>query len=254
MQQGCRYKHEMPDLETLRVIGFQSVPPWYQEKMSMSAVRTLRPNLEFRHMIESGPSAPSDSSVSDSQVDSEASVPPSPATHHSRPLASKLFPLISIIDEQIMECVGPVERMPPKSYFDVSKLEGIDPLEQDAHVYLNDPINRSIPLCEPQSSPESLAFCKGRFIPAGEKVPSLASFQVFPKSIPSEQTVPCLSPLHLGSPQISPAFTGLPSSRVFSTAKSDPPQAKHSFELQSEVAKPVIKQASVGTTSLSQPS
>lgn len=28
-QQGCKYKHEMPDLATLKTIGFQSVPTWW---------------------------------------------------------------------------------------------------------------------------------------------------------------------------------------------------------------------------------
>ena len=31
-QQGCRYKHEMPDLKKLRELGFREVPRWYSER------------------------------------------------------------------------------------------------------------------------------------------------------------------------------------------------------------------------------
>jgi hypothetical protein len=39
MQQGCRYKHEMPDLMTLRAIGFRHIPDWYKERMSRRPLR-----------------------------------------------------------------------------------------------------------------------------------------------------------------------------------------------------------------------
>lgn len=32
LQQGCRYKHQMPDRTTLARIGFRSVPRWWQER------------------------------------------------------------------------------------------------------------------------------------------------------------------------------------------------------------------------------
>lgn len=32
MQQGCKYKHEMPSLDKLREIGFNQVPKWWKEK------------------------------------------------------------------------------------------------------------------------------------------------------------------------------------------------------------------------------
>ena len=35
-QQGCRYKHEIPDLKKLREIGFREVPRWYSEKTGIS--------------------------------------------------------------------------------------------------------------------------------------------------------------------------------------------------------------------------
>ena len=34
MQQGCYYKHEMPDRETLENIGFRHVPRWWQEHLA----------------------------------------------------------------------------------------------------------------------------------------------------------------------------------------------------------------------------
>jgi hypothetical protein len=46
-QQGCRYKHEMPDRQTLASIGFRTVPRWWQEKVAIqfgqSAIPTVRP-------------------------------------------------------------------------------------------------------------------------------------------------------------------------------------------------------------------
>lgn len=35
IQQGCMYKHEMPDRETLEKIGFRSVPRWWQERTAI---------------------------------------------------------------------------------------------------------------------------------------------------------------------------------------------------------------------------
>ena len=36
MQQGCLYKHEMPDMETLRKIGFRSYPAWWTKKTQIT--------------------------------------------------------------------------------------------------------------------------------------------------------------------------------------------------------------------------
>lgn len=35
VQQGCRYKHEMPDRSTLQKLGFRNIPRWWLEKDSM---------------------------------------------------------------------------------------------------------------------------------------------------------------------------------------------------------------------------
>lgn len=37
MQQGCKYKHEMPDREKLKQLGFAETPKWYRNKMAISA-------------------------------------------------------------------------------------------------------------------------------------------------------------------------------------------------------------------------
>ncbi len=48
MQQGCRYKHEMPDREKLKELGFPQIPSWYRDKMAISAGASswLRPCTE----------------------------------------------------------------------------------------------------------------------------------------------------------------------------------------------------------------
>lgn len=49
-QQGCRYKHEMPDKATLASIGFRTVPRWWQEKVAIqlgqSAIPTVGPVMK----------------------------------------------------------------------------------------------------------------------------------------------------------------------------------------------------------------
>ncbi|KAF2193691.1 hypothetical protein K469DRAFT_745186 [Zopfia rhizophila CBS 207.26] len=36
MSQGCRYKHEMPSVDKLRMIGFNAVPKWWKEKSAIN--------------------------------------------------------------------------------------------------------------------------------------------------------------------------------------------------------------------------
>lgn len=49
-QQGCRYKHEMPDKATLASIGFRTVPRWWQKKVAIqlgqSAIPTVGPVIK----------------------------------------------------------------------------------------------------------------------------------------------------------------------------------------------------------------
>lgn len=46
VQQGCLYKHEMPDKETLKKIGFHVVPKWWEKKMATKSVlkMSVRPS------------------------------------------------------------------------------------------------------------------------------------------------------------------------------------------------------------------
>ncbi|KAH6633242.1 hypothetical protein C7974DRAFT_168030 [Boeremia exigua] len=47
MQQGCRYKHEMPDRAKLKELGFPWVPDWYRDQMAIcvGASKFLRPRM-----------------------------------------------------------------------------------------------------------------------------------------------------------------------------------------------------------------
>nr|OQO22298.1 hypothetical protein B0A51_10213 [Rachicladosporium sp. CCFEE 5018] len=76
-QQGCLYKHEMPDKATLESIGFRTVPRWYLEKTApklegMSSKPTV--GLPMRAAEWLRPSDDSDSDVGDDNSISELSV------------------------------------------------------------------------------------------------------------------------------------------------------------------------------------
>ena len=43
IQQGCRYKHEMPNRATLQSIGFRTVPRWWQEKVAVQLGQSAKP-------------------------------------------------------------------------------------------------------------------------------------------------------------------------------------------------------------------
>jgi hypothetical protein len=87
MQQGCKYKHEMPDRKKLKELGFAEIPKWYRDKMAISAGASswLRPratqdNNDRQLSIEPPASRaflPSISGLDRSQ--SRAAEPPGPA-------------------------------------------------------------------------------------------------------------------------------------------------------------------------------
>jgi len=57
MQEGCKYKHEMPGPKKLQELGFPEVPQWYKKKMAIS--NWLRPCLtegRDNHQLSSQPS------------------------------------------------------------------------------------------------------------------------------------------------------------------------------------------------------
>ncbi|GME38451.1 Zinc finger CCCH-type protein [Neofusicoccum parvum] len=98
MQQGCLFKHEMPDLKTLREkVGIHSVPHWYQVKFAMTRrntdSRTLtKPPSWLQHRIIAADqrAAHSDDSGSESEEEVAKSMrenrkmllpaPPAPST------------------------------------------------------------------------------------------------------------------------------------------------------------------------------
>jgi hypothetical protein len=46
IQQGCRYKHEMPNKATLQSIGFRTVPRWWQEKVAPQLGQSAKPTVD----------------------------------------------------------------------------------------------------------------------------------------------------------------------------------------------------------------
>jgi hypothetical protein len=71
-QQGCRYKHEMPDRSTLASIGFRTVPRWWQEKVAVqlgqSAIPTVGPAMKPAEWLKQRRSS------QDSQSDDESDI------------------------------------------------------------------------------------------------------------------------------------------------------------------------------------
>lgn len=75
-QQGCRYKHEMPDKATLAKIGFGGgVPRWYQERMRVrlgkSKIPTVGEAVKPGHWLKRRGSQDSESSGYESESESE---------------------------------------------------------------------------------------------------------------------------------------------------------------------------------------
>ncbi|KAM0700520.1 hypothetical protein Q7P35_012241 [Cladosporium inversicolor] len=75
-QQGCRYKHEMPDKATLASIGFRTVPRWWQEKVAVqlgqSAIPTVGPIMKPAEWLKQRrESQVSQDSLSDEETHSE---------------------------------------------------------------------------------------------------------------------------------------------------------------------------------------
>ena len=72
LQQGCLYKHEMPDKATLERIGFRGVPRWFAEKTAavrLGAGGTLGRNIKPEEWLGRG-STSSHSDVQDDDADS----------------------------------------------------------------------------------------------------------------------------------------------------------------------------------------
>ena len=80
IQQGCRYKHEMPNRATLASIGFRTVPRWWQEKVAVQLGQGakpivgdgLKPSEWMKLKKRSSDSGESCSSDDDSESNSES--------------------------------------------------------------------------------------------------------------------------------------------------------------------------------------
>jgi hypothetical protein len=74
-QQGCRYKHEMPDRKTLAGIGFRTVPRWWQEKVAVqlgqSAIPTVGPVMKPAEWLKQRRSSQDSQSDDESEAESE---------------------------------------------------------------------------------------------------------------------------------------------------------------------------------------
>ena len=79
IQQGCRYKHEMPNKATLQSIGFRTVPRWWQEKVAVQLGQSaipivgagLRPSEWMKLKKRTSDSGESSNGDSDSESDLE---------------------------------------------------------------------------------------------------------------------------------------------------------------------------------------
>jgi hypothetical protein len=203
MQQGCRYRHEMPDLQTLRSIGFQCVPRWYREKMSFAAARPLRPQTDFRRMIEDVDSASNSPSSDDS-----SSVSSSDTAVTGRPLQGVLVP-------------APASMSPAKNTFDISARRtqspygyigtqqaedspksSIRPAPQNLLSEFEASVNPPVP----NNSPELPSFCQGPLYPSEEMGHTRTALYAPTTAVlvPSSSTQSCPSPLLLGSPVSTP--------------------------------------------------
>ncbi|QDS68247.1 hypothetical protein FKW77_010611 [Venturia effusa] len=160
MQQGCRYKHEMPDLITLRSIGFRNVPEWHKEKMRMRNMqRPIRPHPD---VLQSILSRTNDDSASESgSDDSDATL--AEATHRltlSPPAANVV--------------VQNAPSSPAPSTIDLLSFDDDCEVDPRPAACFGAPANT------PDTSTYALANSptpsrQGRFIPAGESLPRMST-------------------------------------------------------------------------------
>jgi hypothetical protein len=237
IQQGCRYKHEMPDLKTLKSIGFQGVPRWYRERISMAAAHPMRSRGEFRRMIEAFAHGSSISSISDSSSASGSDVSSSNA------MPSRHRPLVPTSVSTLPTKPASDMPMSPRTLThghpnalesQKSTEETVDRAHEDSITDLETSSQNS--LLVPNNSPELPTFRRGRFVPANElfaaRTKSKISSAVF---LPSPAITPtsCPSPLVLGSPvsrtAAASAAPTAPFSAVPNSAQLPVPKSMHYF-------------------------
>lgn len=158
MQQGCRYKHEMPDLMTLRSIGFRNVPEWHKEKMRMRTQRPVRPHPDVLQSILN--QANNDSDSESGSDDSDATLAEATRRLTVAPPAANII-------------VQNAPSSPAPSTIDLLSFDDDDEdsgPEQAPKVPENTPETSSFALPNPPSPNR-----QGRFVPAGESLPRMST-------------------------------------------------------------------------------
>jgi hypothetical protein len=186
----------MPVLHTLKSIGFQSVPRWYKETISMTALRALRPLGSFHRMIETAATSSSDSSSSDSasSADSDAA---SDSAVPDRRMQRLLVP--GLVSESSTHQASNVRTL---ANGHVGALNGQESTQKkrDDGLIMDLETSLESQLFVPNNSRELPAFRQGRFIPANEIAPSCTNSKA-PSAVLDPYAAPtlCPSPLLLGS-------------------------------------------------------
>lgn len=122
IQQGCRYKHEMPDRATLTSIGFRTVPRWWQEKIAVqlgqSAIPTVGPVVRPEEWLKRRRSSlGSESESSDSDSEMEDNEKNTASAEKEKPVQSQLKKEkdeVSPSCQKSVETPGNVETLEPK--------------------------------------------------------------------------------------------------------------------------------------------
>lgn len=161
MQQGCRYKHEMPDIMTLRSIGFRNVPEWHKEKMRMRNMQ--RPGRPHPDVLQSILNQTNDDSVSESgSDDSDATLAVAEATR----------------------CLIVIQNATPSPAPSTIDLLSFDD-DEDEDSSPEQGKNPKVPANTPETSSYALPNLptpnrQGRFVPAGESLPRMSTSPLLP--------------------------------------------------------------------------
>jgi hypothetical protein len=194
-QQGCLYKHEMPDKFTLEKIGFRTVPRWYLEKTAprlqgMSSLPTVGAPMKASEWLRRGSSNCSDaddeSETSGTEDESstdqqEVAVP----THSTVGAAPSTLPQQAVV---VLTEAEAVPKMPstPRLYDSIRKLSYADdlitfspliptPSSSECSTTASSPASTRAAVSTPTSTSESASDAKSPtrkvhrvFVPAGE--------------------------------------------------------------------------------------
>jgi hypothetical protein len=163
MQQGCRYKHDMPDLMTLRSIGFRNVPEWYRERMNRRPLRThpdvLQSILNRKPNDSSSETDSNDSDATLAEVTrSHINAPVMPLAQNATVPAPSTFDLLSFDDND--------EEQPQQP-----KAPNTTPENSSYALNTSPTISSYAPVSNSNLSPNR----QGRFIPAGEELPRMST-------------------------------------------------------------------------------